>query len=430
MYLLKQWDFKKKITNDHALGDLEIAASEMSNLLQGFHIALMITGSISAYKTPNLVRALRRLGATITIYLSEQACRFVAIDALMWCNGGKEVISHLSPRAEHVSTQIDLYLVVPATYETINGFANGSAHTTILATLAAGLGRLEQGKSEIILAPAMNGDMCNTILLSSLEKLRDLGVQILEPRWHTDNKLNLPEEDRICAFALKALLSRKSNLLSKKVLVTAGAIPVYLDGVRLITNPFSGKLGIEIAKYLSFLGADVHLVLGPTHAFVPEYLQVYHVKDLNAYQQIVHQLSENTEIGIYSAGVADFAPQQVINAKVSSDQQHWQIDLYATPKIIEEIRHAYPNQYMVTFKYMQKIELEALFEIGRKRLLSYEMLVVNRGEEQENGQQVAYLMQRNQETQQKPMKMVGKFPIAQALVNALNQHFEKEKTSF
>ena len=89
------------------------------------------------------------------------------------------------------------------------------------------------------------------------------------------------------------------------------------------------------------------------------------------------------------------------------------------------MRAKYQDQYMVTFKYMENITLDDLFAIGRKRLKTYEMLVVNRGEEKENGEQVAYLMDReSEEKEEDPIRMVGKFPIAKLLVDRLNRVFQ------
>ena len=162
MYHFHQsWDLHRPdhLGINQSLTDLDI---ESSDILKGYKIALIISGSVAAYKTPHLVRALRRLGASIHIYLSENASRFVAKDALMWCNGGTEVITTLTSKAEHLSsaTPFDLYLVAPASYQTINGFATGAAHTPILATLAAALGRLK-GCCRLPLRPGANsGDFC------------------------------------------------------------------------------------------------------------------------------------------------------------------------------------------------------------------------------------------------------------------------------
>jgi phosphopantothenoylcysteine decarboxylase/phosphopantothenate--cysteine ligase len=396
-------------------------------LLKNRKIALLVTGSIAAYKTPNLARELRKLGAEVWVYVSEKARQFVAIEALSWCSGGHTVVLDLSAKAEHLSDALpfDLYLVAPASYQTINQLANGAASNPILTALAVALGRLEKKECDILICPAMNGDMYHQICINSLQKLQNMGVYILEPRWNEENKLHLPEEERICAMAIRCLLSKGSALQNKKVLVTAGAIPVFLDSVRLITNPFTGKLGIEIAKHLLYLGAQVELVLGAGSVEAPAYIKHTRVKDLKEYQQVVDQLSQWADIGIYSAGVADFEPEQQLMGKLSSDIKQWDISLYPTMKIISMLRLKYPTQYMVTFKYMELISLEALFEIGYQRLAQYQMLVVNRGEEKENGEQVAYLMtQKHLEHKEHiPQRGVGKFQIAQQLVKALHDEF-------
>ncbi len=172
--------------------------------LAGKRVALLIGGSIAAYRTPDLARALRREGASVRAFCSASALDFVTPMALEWTSGEKPVTS-LSADAEHVEGDLpyDYFLVAPATYNTINSFACGLASGVLGTVLASALGRLEAKRCRIAVLPCMHGTMHNAILIDSLKRLKSLGVDILKPR-QEDGKDKLPEIDEIVA-ALAAL---------------------------------------------------------------------------------------------------------------------------------------------------------------------------------------------------------------------------------
>ena len=134
------------------LGDREVPRD--GHALDGVRVALMVTGGIAAFRTPALARALRRQGACVTAFCSEEALRYVTADALEWSTKNP-VVARLSPHAEHLSDSapFDVYLVAPATAATIGRMAWGIAEGVVGATMASAIGRLERGQARVLVAP-------------------------------------------------------------------------------------------------------------------------------------------------------------------------------------------------------------------------------------------------------------------------------------
>lgn len=188
------------------LGELlpgDRAVQLTSRALADHIIALLVCGGIAAYRSPGLVRELRRAGATVHVFVTPTALQFVTVDALQWTSL-HPVVSALDGRAQHVETQPTLYLVAPATYSTINKVAHGIADNAVTTTLASALGVLEQGRARILIAPTMHGSMVNAILRQSLAKLANLGCTIVPPRAQ-DGKAALPEDAELVAAVIAAV---------------------------------------------------------------------------------------------------------------------------------------------------------------------------------------------------------------------------------
>ena len=185
------------------LGDRELPL--LSDALKGREIALLISGSIAAFKTPMVARELRRHGAQVTAYVSRSALRYVAAEALAW-SCAKPVITELSAEAEHLSDTrpFDAYLLAPATYNTINKLATGIADTVITSALASALSRVSSGNAQLLIAPAMHGSLHNPILESSIERLQQIGAMVIPPR-DAYGKHNLPDDQVLVDAVIHSL---------------------------------------------------------------------------------------------------------------------------------------------------------------------------------------------------------------------------------
>ncbi len=406
------WDFTPPSFSD--LNDHDVA--QASTYLQNKRIALLLTGSIAAYRAPDLIRALRREGAEVVVFATKEGLRYVARDALEWTSLNR-VIHEFTPDAEHLSdaAPFDAYLVAPATYNALNKMALGTADSVVTSTLASALGKMEQRQAVVLVAPAMHGSMHNSILTESLKKLHALGVRVIPPR-QENGKNNLPSNEKLVAETIRAL--RSSPLKGIEILVTGGATPVYIDHIRYITNRFTGALAIEIAQEAYFQGARVHLILGKGSQSPPSYLDHSVIETYDDYVETIEKvLSRNSvHAGIFTAAVADYRPETIFSGKIPSGQLQ-SLKLTSTEKVIQRIHTNFPELFMVTFKYEEKISHEALLEIAHVRLKEgYPVVVANRGEEKgPQGEQIAWLIAQDRPAQM----MTGKPQIAQTLLNCL-----------
>jgi phosphopantothenoylcysteine decarboxylase/phosphopantothenate--cysteine ligase len=368
-------------------------------------------------KAPFLARGLRRHGAIVTAFASDEALRYTTVDALEWSTT-RPVVTRLSPSAEHLSDAepFDAYLVAPATYNTLNAFRHGIANSLVTTTLASALGRMERGQTRILVAPTMHGSMHNAILTESLRALAALGVTIVPPR-EENGKHNLPETRSLVAAVCRATSS--SPLRGVPILVTGGPTPVPIDGVRRITNRFRGRLGVAIAEELHLRGADVLYVQGDGAVRPPEHVPHRIARTYDQYRTLVHELldAKPYAAGVFSAAVADYRPRQEAEGKIPSGKDRLALDLVPTAKVIDEVRARFPRLRMVSFKYQERLSHEELMTIARDRLgRGHRAVVANRGEETgPAGEQVAYLLTPHHE----PARLVGKPAIAAAIADEL-----------
>jgi phosphopantothenoylcysteine decarboxylase/phosphopantothenate--cysteine ligase len=415
---MNDWNFQPP--SESSLGDRQVNLD--STHLQNKRIALLITGSVAAMKAPLIARSLRRRGADVVAFVSSEALRYTTIDALEWSTINP-VVTKLTAAAEHLSDDFpfDAYLVAPATYNTINKLRYGIADGVITSALASAMGRMERGKTQILIAPTMHGSLHNSILTESLQQLQNFGVKIIPPRV-ADGKNYLPD-DAVIVSAVCRSVSR-SSLKDIPILVTGGPTPVAIDNVRRITNRFTGKLGACIAEELYLRGAKVKLIHGISSYTPPAYLPQEIIHSYDEYRDLVmaELATEAYPVGIFSAAVADYQPKQIFPGKIPSGGALESINLIPTQKVIDLVRDKFPNLYMVTFKYQENVSHQELIAIAHNRLQRGDrMIVANRGEEiGDRGEQVAYLVFEGKETQKAVGKAQIALEIADYLENMLN----------
>lgn len=386
--------------------------------LLGKRIALLVTGGIAAMKAPLIARALRRQGAAVTAFVSEEGLRYVTEETLAWSTD-RPVVTRLSPRAEHISghEQFNAYLVAPATYNTINKMACGIADGVITATLASALGLLEHGECAILVCPTMHGSMHTKILTASLDRLQALGVTVVKPR-DDYGKHNLPDEGPIVAAVAAAVSA--SPLKGRAILVTGGPVPTELDAVRRISSPFTGALGCLIAQELAMCGAEVTLVLGQGSVAPAPWLNSFTAESVAEYRSLVMQTlhSKPCQAAVLSAAVADFGPRSVGAEKTRTADGPWHVELVPTPKVIDEVRASFPSLEIVGFKFEVNASHESVMQTAHARAARDGACVANRAEENPRGSaQVAWFVARGHE----PLRLEGKPAIARAIRSHLEQ---------
>ncbi len=196
-----RWNLGEELSGDRAL-------EATGSILAGRRLALLLTGSIAAFRAPGLIRELRRAGAAdVFVYATPTALQFVARDTLEWTSL-HPVVDALDGRAQHVELKdVDAWLVAPATYSTIAKVAVGIADNAVTTALASAMGLLERGETAVLFAPAMHGTMVNQICRTNLARLADLGCQIVPPCGR-DGKALLPDDATLIAAVASAVEGR------------------------------------------------------------------------------------------------------------------------------------------------------------------------------------------------------------------------------
>jgi len=416
--MIFDWDYSAPTPSD--MGDHDVPPA--SDRLAGKRIALLVTGGIAAMKTPQIVRGLRRHGADVTAFTSADALRYVAREALEWACLG-QVVDALTWRAEHLSDSAPFhaYLVAPATHNTIAKMAQGIGDTLVTSALISALGRMEQGRTQVLVAPTMHGSMHNAQLVDNAKRLAAQGVRFIAPR-DAYGKHNLPDTDVICTAVGRALST--SPIKGKPILVTAGPTPVPIDGVRRIVNRFRGRLGADIAEELTWRGADAELLLGDGAWRPSAPMRLSIARTFDDYRDmVVARAQAGLFAGIFSAGVADYRPKQVVIGKIVSGSAELPLLLEPTEKVIDMAMDAGGDMHTVAFKYLEQVSEEELIRVASKRLDRAGLVVATRGEDTKGRAQRALMVRRDGVT---PVE--GKARIASAIADHLETLITPEDT--
>ena len=287
-------------------------------------ILLVICGGISAYKSLETIRILKKVGCELKTILTKSSKEFVTPLSITSLSQGKVYDDLFSIENEsemdhiNLSRWADLILVVPATANTISKLAKGSsedlASTVILAS-----------NKPIFLVPAMNVRMWeHPSTKENLDILKNYSYKIIGPEIgemacgeYGEGKMTEPV-DIVNKIDDYLFTIKKNNKL--KALVTAGPTKEYIDPVRFITNKSSGKQGYELAKSLSRNGFQTTLISGPTNLKVNEEIKLIKVETA---EQMFKETQKNlpVDVAIFSAAVADFKVVEKKNLKIKKKDE-------------------------------------------------------------------------------------------------------------
>lgn len=386
--------------------------------LLGKNLALAVSGSVAAIRAFDIARELRRYGANVEVYPTEEALRFIGVDSLEWASGNKAVMN-LTSEAEHTK-DYDAYLVAPATLDIINAIAEGRGDTPAKTTLAAGFGKHYEDGTPFLIAPAMEHKLwSNPPLKRNMEYLKSEGVKIIEPKM-TYGKANLADVNKIVAYTIRELSN--SNLRGKKIVVNAGPVASKWDDIRRLTNSATGALGIEIAKELYLRGADVKLIYGDGKLPVPEWIDKTDVIFYDQMYDAVMKETEDADLFIASAAIPDFLIKGASEGKIKSGESIT-IELEPSAKIIAYVRKERTSLAMLTYK-LEETKNQAI-ATGKERLGDYELVFVNSIEELDNlpnGMHLGYFMDRNDNI----TKAEGtKTDVAKSTVDGIEKYYSE-----
>ena len=328
-------------------------------MLKGKTVLLGITGSIAAYKIAYLASALKKLHADVQVLMTENATNFINPITFETLTGNKCLVDtfdrNLQFQVEHVSIakKADVVMIAPASANVIGKIANGLADDMLTTTVMA-------CRCQKIFAPAMNTAMYeNPIVQDNIKKLLSYGYEVLTPAsgylaCGDTGAGKMPEPETLLEYILKEVAFEK-DLAGKKVLVTAGPTQEAIDPVRCLTNHSSGKMGYAIAKMAMLRGAEVTLVSGPTAIQPPLFVNVIPVTTARDMFEAVTDLSDQQDIIIKAAAVADYRPKQVCEDKVKKKDDQVSIELERTDDILKYLGlHKRTGQFLCGFSMETK----------------------------------------------------------------------------
>lgn len=328
-------------------------------MLKGKTVLLGITGSIAAYKIAYLASALHKLHADVHVLMTENATNFINPITFETLTGNKCLVDtfdrNFQFQVEHVSIakKADVVMIAPASANVIGKLANGLADDMLTTTVMA-------CRCQKILAPAMNTAMYeNPVVQDNIRKLKTYGYEVITPAsgylaCGDTGAGKMPEPETLLEYILKEAAFQK-DLAGKKLLVTAGPTQEAIDPVRCLTNHSSGKMGYAIAKMAMLRGAEVTLVSGPTAIEPPLFVKVVPVTSARDMFEAVTGLSDEQDIIIKAAAVADYRPKQVSEDKVKKKDDQASIELERTDDILKYLgQHKKQGQFLCGFSMETK----------------------------------------------------------------------------
>jgi len=352
-------------------------------MLTGKTIILGVTGSIAAYKAAEIIRRLNDLNANVRVIMTVNAAKFIGETTLrtlsnnpVYINmfppsyGLKDSLTHIT-----ISDIADLFLVAPATANIIGKVASGIADDLLSTTL------LSVGNKPVLMAPAMNERMYkNSIYKHNEKKLQVAGVKFIDPEFGKlacgdEGDGRLASVDSIVRHVVNVLTGEVfSSLKGKRVLITASGTREYIDPVRFIGNPSTGRMGFALARTALVREADVTLISGKTLLAPPKGVRYIKVETTDQMRKSVLDNFEHADILVMAAAVGDFKPRKIEKNKIKR-KDVLRVDLEPTDDILEKLGKIKNNKIIVGFAAETNNLIEnAKLKLKKKNL---DLIVVN-----------------------------------------------------
>lgn len=352
------------------------------SILRGKNILLGITAGIAAYKTASLVRLFIKAGANIKVVMTPASKDFVTPLTLSTLSKNPVYSSFTNEDDEnsvwnnHVDLGLwaDLFLIAPATANTLSKMATGNSDNFLLATYLS-------AKCPVYFAPAMDLDMYKHESTNNSIKALEAFGNVMIPA--TSGELasglvgmgRMAEPEDIVSFIENHVLNGLP-LHGKTVLITAGPTYEAIDPVRFIGNHSSGKMGFEIANAAAQLGAKVVLVSGPTHQTLSsDLIEVIPVVSAQDMYGAVHEHYDTVDVAILSAAVADYKPKNPSDKKIKKKDSTLTLELEKTKDILASLGDIKDKQLLVGFALETNNELENA--IGKLKKKNLDLIVLN-----------------------------------------------------
>jgi phosphopantothenoylcysteine decarboxylase/phosphopantothenate--cysteine ligase len=307
--------------------------------LRGKDIVVGVTGSIAAYKAAQLVRHLRKEGATVKVVMTAHATRFVTPLTFETLSGNRviwDMFSLSGTSVDHVSLGqgSTLIVIAPATANFLAKIAHGLGDDFLSTLILA-------ATAKILICPAMDKEMfSNSVVQANIHSLRDRGFVVMEPEEGTlvTGAVGLGRfPDPLAILEQIRLLLTDHDLEGLKVLVTAGPTVEYIDPVRIVTNRSSGKMGYALARAAWRRGAEVTLIAGPTHLNPPQGVAIIQVSTAEEMRHAVLGNYRDKDLVIKAAAVSDYRPLKRAREKEKKKSSPIALEMVPTPDILAEL---------------------------------------------------------------------------------------------
>ena len=339
-------------------------------MLEGKTVLLGVTGSIAAYKIAYLASALKKQQADVHVLMTRNATNFINPITFETLTGNKCLVDtfdrNFQFQVEHVSIakKADVVMIAPASANVIGKLAHGIADDILTTTIMA-------CRCQKFISPAMNTNMFeNPIVQDNLKILEHYGYEVIDPAvgylaCGDTGAGKMPEPETLLNYILRECACEK-DMKGLKVLVTAGPTQEAIDPVRYITNHSSGKMGYAIAKMAMLRGADVALVSGRTALTPPPFVRVVPVVTARDMYEAVTSVSQEQDIIIKAAAVADYRPASVSDEKIKKKDDDMSIALERTDDILKYLgEHKPDGQFLCGFS----METENMIGNSRVKLI-------------------------------------------------------------
>jgi phosphopantothenoylcysteine decarboxylase/phosphopantothenate--cysteine ligase len=299
------------------------------SILSGKNILLGISGGIAAYKSIFLLRLFIKKGANVQVIMTPSAKDFVTPLTLSTLSN-RPVLSEFFDKKNknavwnnHVDLGLwaDLFIIAPATSNTLSKMASARADNLLLATYLS-------SKCPVYFAPAMDLDMHKNLAnQENIKKLEDFGKKhipvnsgFLASGLEGEGRMSEPQE--IIDF-ISQDIKKELKLYNKNVMITAGPTYESIDAVRFIGNFSSGKMGFALAKTASKLGANVTLITGPSSEnLIDDNIKIINVVTADQMFSEVKKYFSFSDISIMSAAVSDYKPKNTVNTKIKKENEN------------------------------------------------------------------------------------------------------------
>jgi phosphopantothenoylcysteine decarboxylase/phosphopantothenate--cysteine ligase len=336
--------------------------------LKNKHILLGITGGIAAYKCAHLVRLFIKEGALVKVVMTKASEDFVTSKTLSVLSKNEVVTDFFDSNNNwnnHVALAewSDAMIIAPLTANSLAKFATGICDNIVTACYLS-------ARCKVFVAPAMDLDMYqHPTTVRNIETLRK-NENIVIPAESGElasgliGEGRMAEPENIVQF-IKQYFESNLPLTGKKVIVNAGPTYEAIDPVRFIGNRSSGKMGVAIADEFAKLGADVTLVLGPSHQQpIEKSVTVIKVESAEEMYNACQNQFSKSDIAVLSAAVADYKPKYIADSKIKKKDSEFSIELVKTKDILEILGQQKKNQILVGFA----LETDNVIEYAKEKI--------------------------------------------------------------